>query len=222
MDKRKRDLLDYADWESIIPRLVKYALNKLGRRSLYKSSPVSGTETAQLAQDHVMEAIGKLWTEKISWDYGAKDLLTLLKGGIDSQISHIFDDDEYLTTERFPTGHLDKETEGIEVEEMLKKANPHEKHAREMTPSVSPDPETTLLDKERQEQDNAATDILLERLRGDKELEDVVLCIMAGITKPREIAKEMGIETKHVNNLQKKLRRIYKDLHEQARKEKRQ
>ncbi len=223
MDKRKQEILDQAEWEDIIPKLLKHALSKLRRRYFHNNSPLRGSKIDQIAQDQVMGAIAKLYDETISWDYEKKDnLLYFLQSIVNSQISHIFDDDEYLTTERFPTSSAESDSEHIEIEEMLKKANPHEKHARDMTPSAPPDPEAALLNKEQEEQDKAATGGLLERLKGDKELEDVVLCIMAGTVKPQEIAKEMGVEVKHVNNLQKKLRRAYKDLQEQARKEKRQ
>lgn len=221
MDKKKRELLEQADWDIIIPSLLKYALNKLRRRSFYDNSPLDGMDINHIAQDQVMGAIGKLWDETVSWDYEKKDnLLYFLQGGIKSQISHLFDNDEYLTTERFPVAFAEGSNKASEVEEVLKRANPHEEHARDITPSTLPNPEEALLNKDQEEEDKAATGALLERLKGDTELEDVCWCIMAGITKPQEIAKEMGVEVKHVNNLQKKLRRVYRDLQEHARKEK--
>ena len=217
MDKKKRELLEQADWDIIIPSLLKYTLNKLRWRFFYDNSPLGGMDINQIAQDQVMGAIGKLWDETVSWDYEKKDnLLYYIQSGIKSQISHLFDNDEYLTTERFPVAFTDGSNKATEIEEVLKKANPQEEHARDITPSTPPNPEKALLDKEQEEEDKAATDALLERLKGDKELEDVVWCIMAEITKPQEIAKEMGVEVKHVNNLQKKLRRAYKDLQEHA------
>jgi hypothetical protein len=167
-----------------------------------------------------MEAIVKLWTEEVCWDYETKDLLFLLKGVIDSQVSHLFDNDEYLTTGRFPIASSEGINKDVEVEELLKRANPYEEHARDLTPSAPPNPEEALLGKEQEKQDKTVTDILLERLKGNKELEDAFLCVMAGTTKPQAIAEEMGIEVRHVNNLQKKLRRAYIDLQGQARKEK--
>ncbi len=222
MDERKRELLEGADWDFILPKLLKHALYKLRRRFFYNKSPISGLDITDLAQDQVQEAVVKLWEEEVDWDFERKEIMVLLRGVIDSQISHIFDKAEYLTTERFPTGSIERNNEHMEAEEMLKKANPHEKHSREITPSTPPDPVSILLNKEEQDQDKAAMDSLLERLNGEKELEDTVWCMMAGITKPREIAKEMGVDVKHVYNLQKRLRRIYKDLHDQVRKEKRQ
>lgn len=221
MDKKKREVLEQADWDDVLPRLLKHALNKLRRRFFFSSSTLHSTKTEQIAQDQGMEAIVKLWDETVYWDYEKKDnLLYFLQGVINSQISHLFDNEEYLTTERFPVASSESSDEHIEVEELLKRADPHEEHARDITPTVPSDPEEALLIKEQEARDKSATDALLERLKGDKELEDIVLCIMGGTTKPQEISEEMGVEVKHVYNLQKKLRRIYKDLLEQARKEK--
>jgi len=223
LDQRKRDLLDHADWDNIIPRLAKYALNKLRRLDIIDNSPLAGKDLTQIAEEQVMDAIGKLWDETVSWDYKKKDdLLIFLKGVVKSQISHLCDTEEYLKTERFPIDPEGRSGEHVEIEEALKKANPHEKHAEVMASARFPGPDEVLMEREQEKQDKAAMDALLERLNGDKELEEVVMCIMAGAAKPREIEKEMGVETKHVNNLQKKLRRIYKDLHEQAGKERRQ
>jgi DNA-directed RNA polymerase specialized sigma24 family protein len=223
VDNRKRDLLDQANWDEIIPQLLKYALSKLRRLDINVSSPLSGLDLNQVAEEQVMEAIRKVWDETVTWDYEKKDdLLLFLKGVVKSQVSHLCDNEEYLKTKRFPIAAEMSDGDPIEVEEILDKANPHEKHAEVMATAPLPNPDEILSEKERGMQDKAAMDALLGRLNGDKELEDAVMCIMAGLTTPREIAKEMGVETKHVNNLQKRLRRIYKDLHEQDRKERRQ
>jgi hypothetical protein len=221
LDKRKRELLDQANWDEIIPRLLKHSLSKLWRLDINDNSPLAGKNLNQIAEDQVMDAIGKLWDETVTWDYEKKDdLLIFLKGVIKSQVSHLCDNEEYLKTERFPVASEGSGGEYVEIEEVLKKANPHENHAEVMAPTPLPGPDEVLMEKEREKQDNSAMDALLKRLNGDKGLEEVVLCIMAEITKPGEIAAQMGVETKHINNLQKKLRRIYKDLLEHARKEK--
>jgi DNA-directed RNA polymerase specialized sigma24 family protein len=218
VDNRKRDLLDQANWDEIIPRLLNYALSKLRRLDINASSPLAGMDLKHVAEEQVMEAISKVWDETVIWDYEKKDdLLLFLKGVVKSIVSHLCDNKEYLKTKRFPIAAEMSDGEPIEVEEVLKRANPHEQHAEVMATTPFPNPDGILLEKEQGMQDKAVMDALLERLNGDKELEDTVMCIMAGLTSPREIAKEMGIETKHVNNLQKRLRRIYKDLHEQDR-----
>lgn len=220
MDKKKRDIQDLANWDEIIPQLVKYALSKLRRLDIINSSPLAGMDLIQIAEEQVMEAIGKLWDETVTWDYEKKDdLLIFLKGGIKSQVSHLCDNEEYSKTKRFPLSNEISGGEPIEVEEALNRANPHEKHAEFMATTPVLNPFEILAEKEQEIQDTAAMDALMGRLNGDRELEDTFMCIMVGLTKPREIAKEMEIETKHVNNLQKRLRRIFKDLHEQARKE---
>lgn len=221
LDKKKRELIDHADWDVIIPSLLKYTLSKLRRRFFRDNSSLGGTDINQIAQDQVMEAIVKLWDETVFWDYKKKDnILIALKSVIKSQVSHLFDNDEYLITGRFPVAFDSGINEDVEVEELLKRANPHEEHAEDITPATPLNPEEALLNKEQEAQDKVNMDRLLERLKGDKELEDVVLRIWADVVKPLEIAKEMGVDVKHVNNLQKKLRRAYKDLQEQARKEK--
>ena len=223
MDNRKRALLDQANWDEIILQLSKYALSKLRRLDINVSSPLAGMDLNHVAEEQVMEAIRKVWDETVTWDYEKKDdLLIFLKGVVKSLVSHLCDNEEYLKTKRFPIAAEMSDSEPVEVEEVLKRANPHEKHAEVMASTPLPNPDGMLLEEELGMQDKAAMDALLGRLNGDKELEDTVMCIMAGLTTPREIAKEMGVETKHVYNLQKRLRRIYKDLHEQVRKERRQ
>lgn len=219
MEKQKRELLEQADWKDIIPRLLMHAINKLRQKYFLYNSPLAGFDIKDIAQEQVMEAIGKLWSEKVNWKYEEKDnLLYFLQNTINSQISHLFDNMEYLTTERFPITHEDADSKPLEVEELLKRANPVETHAESMNPSLPPDPLSELIDREEEE---AAMATILGQIKGDGELEDVVLCIMNDICKPKEIAKELSLKVGEINNRQKRLRRVYKNLLEQVRKEKR-
>ena len=101
LDKKKRELLDQANWDDIIPKLLKHARSKLRRHFFYDNSPLGGSKIEQIAEDQVIDAIGKLWDETVSWDYEKKDnLFYFFQGVVNSQVSHLFDNDEYDTTGR--------------------------------------------------------------------------------------------------------------------------
>lgn len=218
VENKTRELLEKAPWGQIIPELLKFALYKARQKLFEDNGLLEGAYRADIAADVVMESIRKILDGTRSWDPDAKDDLTIhLKGIIKSEISHLDDDDESKATGRLPT----KKTSGsdtMEVEELLKRANPMEEHAAEIMASPPLNPVEVLEDKERLERDNAAMNEILERVKGDSGLEDVVLCIMEGITKPSEIAEKLGVDVKDINNRQKRLRRTYKDLLENARK----
>jgi hypothetical protein len=71
-------------------------------------------------------------------------------------------------------------------------------------------PEEIYLKKEA---DEAIQAKLLRAVEGDKELEDVLLCVFAeNMMKPSDIAEETGIEVKRVYKLREKLERIVNKL----------
>ena len=218
MEKKVSEFLENASWDQIIPELLKYALNKINLKLFHTNSLLKGAYSSDIAGDVVMESIKKLLDGTRSWDPDAKDDLTIhLKSVIKSEISHIDDGEESKITRRFPTKNT-SDDDPVEVEELLKIANPQEEHAAAIMPLPPLNPEEVIEEKERLERDRAAMDNILERVKGDTELEDVILCIMEGIYKPREISDKLGVDVKDINNRQKRLRRIYKDLYKQAKK----
>lgn len=218
MEKKASELLENAPWEQIIPELLKYALNKINLKLFHSNSLLNGAYSSDIAGDVVMESIKKLLDGTRSWDPDAKDDLTIhLKSVIKSEISHLYDDEESKKTRRFSTKNTSYD-DPVEVEELLKIANPQEEHAADIMPLPPLNPEEVIEEKEQLERDNVAMANILERVKGAPELEDVVLCIMEGISKPREISSKLGVDVKDINNRQKRLRRIYNDLSKQVKK----
>jgi len=157
-----------------------------------------------------MESIRKLLDETRAWDPNEKDdlvihLMTIIK----SEISHLDDDKEHQATKRFPINLGSNDDHP--VEELLKRAQPLEEHAS-ISPAPLLNPEECLEENERLERCTLIEKTIMEKVNHLPELAEVVLCIMMGITKPREIAMELGVAVTEINNRQKRLRRIYKDL----------
>ncbi len=218
MDKNTRELLEKADWKRIIPELTLFALNRLRLKVVADNSPLYGSPLNVIAQDAVMDSIRKVLDETRAWNPNEKDDLVIhLKTIIKSEISHLDDDKEHQTTERFPT-RVNSEDDGP-VEELLKKAHPLEEHAEGVVVAPPLNPEEYLVEKELFERYKMMEVKILEKVNHIPELEEVVLSIFGGKSKPREIATELGVSVKDINNRQKRLRRIYKDLCIRERKE---
>lgn len=218
MDSKTRELIEEADWNLIIPELTLFALGRLRLKFLANDSPLNGAFPEDIAADVVMESIRKILDETRAWDPDEKDNLVIhLKTIIKSELSHLDDDKEHLTTGRFPTTAHTKDNHP--VDELLKKAHPLEEHTEYVTITPPLNPEESLEEKERFKRHKIMEENIMEKVNHTPELADVVLCILMGITKPREISAELGIAVKEINNRQKRLRRIYKDLCNCQRKE---
>lgn len=218
MDNKTLELLENADWKRIIPELTQYALSRLRLKFFENNSPLNGSLPKDIAEDVVMESIRKVLDDTRSWKPDEKDNFVIyLKSVIKSEISHLDDDKEHKTTERFPT--KTGSNDGQYVEELLEKAHPLEEHTEGVAIAPPLNPEESLEEKERFNRDKIMEEKIMEKVNHDPELADVVLCIMMGLSRPRDIAAELGIPVKEVNNRQKRLRRIYKDLCDRRREE---
>ena len=203
MDREVIKRIEEAAWDGIILKLTNYAIFKTNRLYWkYRTLPQGLTP-----EDMVMEAINKMFEGKRKWNPSKNpDLYSYLKSVVDSDISHIYETKEYGLTQPFP-----ETEERQEVEELLDRADPTSDHAIYLTPPVL-NPEETLLEKEKIKGDEATVDLFFEAIKGDKKLEDLASLIMEGYTKPAEIAEQMGIDVKEVNNLQKRFRRKSKEF----------
>lgn len=217
MDKSVLELLKNADWDRICAELLKYALYKVGRRYFRQNSPINGLLKEDLAEEVVQRAIYKVMEGVRKWNPDEKDdLLIFLKSVVKSEVSHLDDDEESQITDRFKTvqdGH-----DVIEVEELQRKGNPRNRHTIEQRPSDVVTPESQLIEKEREQCDCLAQQAILDLVKGQPDLEDVILCIMEDIYTPREIAAELGVDVKEIYNRKKKLQRLYSDLYKRAEK----
>ena len=187
MDNKTLELIEKADWNRIIPELTLFALGRLRLKLLDNNSPLKGSSLKDIAEDVVMESIRKVLDETRAWNHDEKDDLVIhLKTIVKSEISHLDDDKEHQTTERFPTRAVSEDDRPIE--ELLKKAHPQDEHAEGVTIAPPLNPEEYLEEKERLKKSQIMEEKILEKVKHAPELEEVVLCMMMGITKRREIA----------------------------------
>ncbi len=218
MDNKTLELIEKAGWVRIIPELTLFAVGRLRLKFFENNSPLKGASLKDIAQDVTMESIRKVLDETRVWNPDEKDDLVIhLKTIIKSEISHLVDDKEHQTTERFPIRAYSED--GRPVEELLKKAHPLEEHTEGVVIAPPLNPEECLEEKEQFKRHKIMEENILGKVKHAPELEEVVLCIMMGITKPREIAAELGVAVEEINNRQKRLRRIFKDLCNMQRKE---
>jgi len=208
-------LIQQADWDDIYPRAIKYALSKLSFRS---GSPRKGNPEQDEAECLVNEAIKKIiesCAEKKSegptkgirkWDPERGPLLDYLISVIRSDISHLYESQEYKLTSRLPvSSHHDDDIEPIETEELLNKAHNLDNHAAYIGPDSPQLADDALIEKE-------TCNYLLEVVKGDDELENVVLCMLYGFSKNRDISEQLRVEVRDINNAKKRLRRAYQGV----------
>lgn len=189
------DLLEAADWNDIIIRLTYYAAIRYKRYG-WKSNLPKGNSPADVA----LNAIGKVWDGTREWDPEKyPDLLTHLKWIVKSDVEHLYSSLEHHTTCRMPMVIKEDGTR-IELVETACE-HPHSIEERILTP------EDELIAKQEQEHEKDLLAELYDAVKGDEDLELLLLCFEDGIDKPDAIAAETGWGIKTVYNLKRKLLR---------------
>jgi DNA-directed RNA polymerase specialized sigma24 family protein len=202
LDSTTQDLLEKEDWDRIILRLTDHAVKKARwygwRMGKSAETVIGGTSP----EDVVLEAISKVFDGDRRWDPSENpDLFQYIKSVVDSLMNHLTKSFDCTNIRRMPQSE-----EGEILEEMLKPADPESDTARHLS-RPSPNPEQILLRKEQEEAEQKAFDKLMESIKGDDDLETVILCVMDGMMKPAEIAEATGFEINHVYQLMRKLNR---------------
>ena len=189
--------------EDTVTLLADYALNKIDRSKFLLGA---NTSTAGWdAQDFVQHAIllvleGKegrrRWNENV-------DLLTHLKGIVDSSISHSINSKEAKTTMRESTVSHFK----ADLEETV--------YSLDCEKSGVPTPldEAMMADIEKRMWD------VMGYLSEDPLLKDIFECIYDGTTKTSEIAEILKTNTTEINNAKKRLDRRLKEYRSNITKE---
>lgn len=188
------DLLEAADWEDIVLRLTDYARWRALRYAWRSGTPDLLPE-GKTPADVASEAIEKVWQGVRNWDPDKyPNLLTHLKWIVKSDIDHLFSSKEHQSTQRMMEwngGQVRADSSGTGLQS-----------ARVRTP------EEELIRKEEESFEEKVKDALYVLVKGNEDLEMVLLCIEEGMDKPAAIATEMGWDVSKVNNLKKRLRRI--------------
>lgn len=192
---RVLDLLEAADWDDIILRLTYYAAFRFERYSWQSNLPKGNSPV-----DVAINAIEKVWDGTRDWNPDKyPDLLIHLKWIVKSDIDHLFYSLEHKTTGRIPVIIKEDGTK-VELDETACE-HPHSNSAKVLTP------EEELMAKQKKEYEKALIGELHGAVKGDEDLELLLLCFEEGIDKPEAIAAEAEWDINKVYNLKRKLLR---------------
>ncbi|MBM4286798.1 MAG: hypothetical protein FJ135_01390 [Deltaproteobacteria bacterium] len=187
------DLLEAADWSDIIFRLTNHALWRTRRYKWISGRPelLPGGMTPE---DLALTAVLKVWDGTRDWNpVKYPNLLTHLMWIVDSDIDHLYRSTEHRKTVRMP----ETEDKGeIEVPDS---------QAVEAGKILSPEDE--LIAKEERDFEEKLKEELNNSVKGDEDLEFLLLCLEDGTDRPAEIAQITGWAISKVYNLKRKLYR---------------
>ena len=182
-------LLENADWKDIILKLTHYALQR-ARVYSWKSGKSDQLLGGKTPEDIACEAIEKVLSGTRDWDPDKyPNLLTHLQWVVKSDMEHLASSMEHQATGRLP-----EPGEGEEGYETIP------------DPS-SPTPEEELIAREKEDLEERLKGELYAMVKGDEDLETLLLCFEEGIDKPEVIAAQTGWDVSEVYNLKRKLLR---------------
>lgn len=197
-DASIREELDKVDWNTVLPKVLKYAALK----SKFVAWMGDRVDPEELVHEAIARAYGRgaggtyrNWNQK-----NCPDITDFLNGIIRSMISHIAEHEKSVPKESL--FREDGSLKDDKISQALDGGGSSEINRNK-------DPEETLIDKESQQLFKEFLDKLGEE---DEDLAMVIMCIEDGIRKPRFIAQETKFEIKKINNLLKKLRRKLKSF----------
>ncbi|MBW1697569.1 MAG: hypothetical protein JRH18_23945 [Deltaproteobacteria bacterium] len=177
------DLLEAADWKDIILKLTRYALWKASRYTWRSGNPrqLIGGKTPE---DIALEAVEKVWSGVRAWNPDKHpDLLRHLMGIVDSDLNHLIHSLEFKKTYNIPDSAI--------IDEADKKGNAEEE----------------MISRESAEYEEQVKTKFYEMVKGDEDLEMLLICFEEGIEKAEEIAAETKWDKQKVYNLKRKLSR---------------
>jgi hypothetical protein len=193
------ELLEAADWDDIILKLTRYAIWR-ARRYTWRSGDPSRLPEGKTPEDIAIDAIEKVWNGTRDWDPDKyPDLLVHLKWIVKSDTEHLFSSMEHQKTGRMPALKGDEETEPSYGEIVRDPSSP--------TPETASTPEEELIAQEDRRLEEKLKNGLYAAVKGDEDLELLLLCFEEGIDKPEAIASQTGWDVKKVYNLKRKLLR---------------
>lgn len=188
--------LDNADWDNILPRVLKYALT----RSMKYHWLGHVVEPKELVQEAISLAygIGKNETYR-NWNKAKYPKLEdFLISIIESITSHKADHAKRIKIKPLfnKDGTPSDFEENISSEEMLSKG-------------ILNSPEEEIIQSESLQ---PLTDKLESISEEDEEIGIIILCLEEGISRPRDISKETGYDVNKVYNIFRRLRTKLKEF----------
>ena len=186
-------LLDTADWEDIILRLTYYARQRAKVYS-WKSGKTDQLLGGKTPEDIAFEAIEKVYAGTRNWDPDKyPNLLIHLEWIVKSDMEHLASSMEHKTTGRLPESE-----EGEELPAEL--ADPSSSIQGKI-----PTPEDDLVSREERDLEEKLKGELYAMVKGDEDLELLLMCFEEGIDKPEIIAAQTGWDVSKVYTLKRKL-----------------
>ncbi len=191
-------LLENAAWKDIILRLTHYAFQR-ARVYSWKSGKTDQLLGGKTPEDIACEAIEKVLSGTRDWDPNRySNLLTHLQWIVKSDMEHLASSMEHQTTGRMPDPGDSGES-------------PPDFFQTIPDPSSST-PEEDLIAREKKNLEEKLKGRLYAMVKGDEDIELLLLCFEEGIDKPETIATQTGWDVSKVNNLKKKLLRKASNL----------
>lgn len=188
-----------ADWSDIIIKLTHYSHWRSFRYKWRTGNP-SQLPAGMTPEDIALNAISKVLTGTRAWDPDKyPDLLAHLKWIVKSDMNHLFTSMGHMTSDRIDESE-DQDGSGLTYNEVISDPSSHFSESAQT-------PEEHLLAKEKAEHEEKVKQELFALVRGDEDLELLLLCFEDGIDKPELIAKEMGCDVTKVYTLKRKLLR---------------
>lgn len=192
---RVLELLEAANWRDIIIQLTYYAgiqFRRYGWRT--------GLPKGYSPDDIALNAIQKVWDGTRDWNPDKyPDLLKHLQWIVRSDVEHLFSSLEHKKTGRMPVVKKNNGTE-VELGESAGE-HPHSISGKVLTP------EEELIAEHDRNSEAALITELHDAVKGDEDLELLLLCFEEGIDKPEKIAIETDWDINKVYNLKRKLLR---------------
>lgn len=207
----KRDdafnLLKDQDWENIAKRLTHYAI---WRMSLYlrPSDSIERFPEGKTPEDMACGAIEKVWSGERNWDPAKyPDLFTHLTWIVKSDVGHLFSSEEHKLDAGLLRAEDDPDIENGSGGTVRESRLIIEVSVKTRTP------EEQLIAREKEECEEKLKAKLYDMVKGDEDLELLLVFFEDGIDKPETIAAEMGWEVTKVYNLKRKFLRKASRLH---------
>lgn len=199
------ELLEAADWKNIIFKLTRYAFF-MASKYTWKTGKSDQLLRGKTPEDIACEAVEKVWKGTRDWDPDKyPDLYTHLKRIVESDMGHLCSLLEHQKTSRMPEPRQGEEKPVLGFDEIVP------------DPSFSIQgkiltPEEELLDREEKAREEKLKIQLYAAVKGDEDLELLLLCFEEGLDKPETIASQTGWEISKVYNLKRKLFRKAKKV----------
>jgi len=191
--------LEAADWSDIIIKLTHFA-HWRAYRYKWKIGNPDQLPAGMTPRDIALTAISKIYTGTRAWDPDKyPDLLAHLKWIVKSDMNHL-----YTSMGHLMSGRINESEDQDSAEVTYNDVIPDPPMSLS---EPAPTPEEQLLAKERIEHEAKVKEELFALVKGDEDLELLLLCIEDGIDKSELIAKEMSCDVTKVYMLKRKLLR---------------